>query len=235
MAKVNSQQYKINISLLFLFLLFLFNVLFKLSNSTNTLNKNKNNNKASVYTFTKLSKKTNNNSINNNNSIIISKKSKKIDISDKEYIVNKKELLSESSVMTVNKIKSYLKVNNSKNISDKTILLSLNQSSNSTVNPSSDSFTTNNDASKPSVYEYNNKTYIQTYDCKKNCSSRGVCLNSTCFCDQGFTSEFCENTTKNKAVEGYPVTEYIVYFIVTCLGAFILTGIIIFIVFKKNK
>ena len=31
-----------------------------------------------------------------------------------------------------------------------------------------------------------NNSYVRTTDCKNNCTGRGMCLNHTCFCNQGY-------------------------------------------------
>lgn len=60
--------------------------------------------------------------------------------------------------------------------------------------------------------------YLKTEDCDRNCTGKGVCLNSTCFCNQGYASKDCSMTYKeynNRGIELSKIWKWSVYTFIT--------------------
>ena len=79
----------------------------------------------------------------------------------------------------------------------------------------------------------NHDIYVRTNDCSANCTSRGICLNSTCFCDQGYSSNDCSMTYKQYLEQGYKFTDMIMYLVIAFVTATILTLIIL--IFRRSQ
>jgi hypothetical protein len=60
-----------------------------------------------------------------------------------------------------------------------------------------------------------------------------MCLNSTCFCDQEYTSEDCSMTYKKYLNQGYVLTDFIMYLIITFGVSLLLT--LIYLLIKRSK
>ncbi len=73
--------------------------------------------------------------------------------------------------------------------------------------------------------------YMRTYDCSGNCTQKGICLNSTCSCYQGYTSYDCSMTYKNYLKKGFRLKSFILFFII----AFVVAAVITLIVKIKNS
>lgn len=67
------------------------------------------------------------------------------------------------------------------------------------------------------------KEYVSTSDCKFDCHGKGVCFNSACYCNQGYTGKTCEKTVKREISEGYRIQNFIFYFILSLVASSILT------------
>jgi hypothetical protein len=76
--------------------------------------------------------------------------------------------------------------------------------------------------------------YYQTTDCMNNCTKRGLCLNSTCFCEQGYSSDDCAMTYKQYLEQGIKFSD--VSGLLIGAFAFSLIGTIVVMMIKKaNK
>ena len=72
-----------------------------------------------------------------------------------------------------------------------------------------------------------------TNDCNKNCTGKGLCLNSTCYCNQGYSYYDCSLTYKQYKLLGYKLQDYIkTYIIIAGAGFFIM---MMYICVKKIK
>ncbi len=76
--------------------------------------------------------------------------------------------------------------------------------------------------------------YYQTTDCMNNCTKRGLCLNSTCFCEQGYSSDDCAMTYKQYLEQGIKFSDVSGILVGAFAVAFIGT-IIVMIIKKANK
>ena len=65
--------------------------------------------------------------------------------------------------------------------------------------------------------------YVATKDCAGSCTNRGVCLNSTCFCDQGFAEKDCSLTYDEFLNKGIKLKTAIKVSIFAFSGAAIIT------------
>lgn len=79
-----------------------------------------------------------------------------------------------------------------------------------------------------------NEIYYQTKDCSDNCNKRGLCLNSTCFCDQGFTSSDCSHTYSSYLNQGMKFADAI-KFLVIAFATGVLITIIVLMVKSSQK
>jgi hypothetical protein len=79
----------------------------------------------------------------------------------------------------------------------------------------------------------NKDVYYKTEDCTNKCSSKGMCLNSTCFCEQGFTSYDCSMTYKQFLVQGFLFNDMVKFFIITFFISMIATLAVL--IHKSNQ
>lgn len=77
------------------------------------------------------------------------------------------------------------------------------------------------------------EVYYASDDCPQDCSNRGICLNSTCFCDQGFSNNDCSMKYKEYLEKDYKISDYVLYLIITCAASMLLT--LIFLIIKRSK
>jgi hypothetical protein len=82
--------------------------------------------------------------------------------------------------------------------------------------------------------------YLKTDDCSHNCTGRGLCLNSTCFCRQGlfsvnkgFAAYDCSMTYKEYNDNGYELSKIWRWSIYTFVTSSIIT-LVIMIIIKTN-
>jgi syndecan 4 len=80
-----------------------------------------------------------------------------------------------------------------------------------------------------SIYKLGNseQTWIRTKDCYNDCSSRGICLNSTCLCDQGFSSNDCSLTYKQYLFRGFSLDGMIKYLVLVFFISMAITLIVL--------
>jgi len=78
-----------------------------------------------------------------------------------------------------------------------------------------------------------NKVFTKAKDCHNDCSGRGMCLNSTCFCDQGYTYYDCSLTIKEFTLMGYKFNDMVFVLILVFIGAVLITLLVILL--RKNK
>ena len=67
--------------------------------------------------------------------------------------------------------------------------------------------------------------YYVTNDCSNSCSKKGLCLNSTCFCEQGSTSQDCSMTYKDFMEQGLKFNDMKKFMIAAFGIAFVMTFI----------
>lgn len=79
----------------------------------------------------------------------------------------------------------------------------------------------------------NKARYYATNDCRNNCTNRGRCLNSTCFCEQGYTSRDCSMTYSKYLTQGYKFSSIFLYLIIVFVAAMIAT--LIYLIIKGAK
>ena len=79
----------------------------------------------------------------------------------------------------------------------------------------------------------NSTTYLETKDCSKNCSQKGICLNSTCLCNQGFTGDTCSDTYKDYSESGYSMKSLMKYFVIVAGASMI--GTLVYHKLKKRR
>jgi len=81
------------------------------------------------------------------------------------------------------------------------------------------------------TYDYmvgpNNTMYLKTDDCSSNCSLKGVCLNSTCFCEQGYTTDDCSLTYKEYGKSGFEMKSITSWSVYAFAGSIVATFIIL--------
>ena len=72
--------------------------------------------------------------------------------------------------------------------------------------------------------------YLKTFDCKTNCTLKGICLNSTCFCNQGihffklgYASSDCSMTYKEYNGRGFEVDSIVRWSIYVFISSTIIT------------
>jgi len=78
-----------------------------------------------------------------------------------------------------------------------------------------------------------NEIYFRTNDCESNCMKRGVCLNSTCFCDQGFSGYDCSKTYKQFLETGIKVSNMLIYIIIVFVISMFTT--LAYLIHKSNQ
>lgn len=78
----------------------------------------------------------------------------------------------------------------------------------------------------------NGKVYKETNDCKYDCHNNGKCFNSTCFCNQEYTTKYCSKTVEKKQKEDYIIVDYIMYYAFTFLFGTLVVIVILLIVKK---
>lgn len=83
------------------------------------------------------------------------------------------------------------------------------------------------------TYKVKGDIYIRTKDCTSNCTSRGICLNSTCLCEQGYSSNDCSMTYKEYLEQGYRFTGMIKFLIIALVSSSILTLIIL--IYRRSQ
>ncbi len=76
--------------------------------------------------------------------------------------------------------------------------------------------------------------YYQTTDCMNNCTKRGLCLNSTCFCEQGYSSDDCAMTYKQYLEQGIKFSD-VSGILIGAFGLAFLVTMIVMIIKKANK
>lgn len=77
----------------------------------------------------------------------------------------------------------------------------------------------------------NNTLYQENDKCEGGCGEKGICLNSTCLCNQGFTGEKCSMTYKDILEQGYYLKKYLTYFLL--IGGLGMLMIIFYIIYKR--
>lgn len=87
---------------------------------------------------------------------------------------------------------------------------------------SSDDEDDDSDSNKPKFYILNGIKYSPTKNCPNNCNKHGICLNNSCLCDQGYTTEDCSITIKDFKKQGFKLNDFLILFFI-----FILIGMII--------
>ena len=68
----------------------------------------------------------------------------------------------------------------------------------------------------------NKLEYLITKDCKNNCTNKGLCLNSTCYCNEGYTEYDCSLTYKNFKKKGFKLKTYYKYLIAVFFSGFLI-------------
>jgi len=68
-----------------------------------------------------------------------------------------------------------------------------------------------------------NEIIYQTTGCPNDCSTKGLCLNSACFCDQGYTTEDCSMTYKQYNEQGFKLQDVSSLFLIAFGGGLIIT------------
>jgi hypothetical protein len=72
-----------------------------------------------------------------------------------------------------------------------------------------------------------NVSYVETTDCYNNCNKHGLCLNSTCFCDQGLTYDDCSMSYKDFMEMGFKFQDIQKFLIIAFAISFVGTLVII--------
>jgi hypothetical protein len=75
--------------------------------------------------------------------------------------------------------------------------------------------------------------FYMTTDCFNDCSKKGLCLNSTCFCDQGYTMDDCSLTYKQYNEQGFKLQDVTGLLIVAFGGGFLIT--LISLILSRSK
>jgi len=77
----------------------------------------------------------------------------------------------------------------------------------------------------------NNSLYEENDRCEGGCGDKGICLNITCLCNQGFTGEKCSMTYKDILERGYNPKKFVKHYAIVGGAAMVLT--LLYIIFKK--
>ena len=112
----------------------------------------------------------------------------------------------------------------------KIVVLDENQSNNSTDFKSNITLTTKTEDKNEITIKKDGKLYAITTDCVGNCNNNGMCFNSECFCNQGFTGIKCENKVSN---DGYYIFDWILWIIVSFGSCTLITLVILFTFYNK--
>lgn len=102
------------------------------------------------------------------------------------------------------------------------------------IKPESEDISNNEYKSNYYIIGQNKSIYYSSDDCTNNCTNRGKCLNSTCFCEQGYTSDDCSETYKQYLNNGYKLASMIKYFAIA-FGISAGSTLLILIYAKSNK
>jgi hypothetical protein len=79
-----------------------------------------------------------------------------------------------------------------------------------------------------------NEIYYQTTDCYGNCTKRGLCLNSTCFCEQGYASSDCSMTYKQYLEQGIKFSD-VSGILIGAFGLSLVATIVVLLIRKAQK
>ncbi len=78
----------------------------------------------------------------------------------------------------------------------------------------------------------NETVYYFSKDCYDNCTSNGLCLNSTCYCNQGFSGDDCSMTYKKYKKQGFKLSSMTKFYFLLFGAGFFAT--LLYICFKPS-
>ena len=81
------------------------------------------------------------------------------------------------------------------------------------------------------IFYINTTLYQENDKCEGGCGDKGICLNSTCLCNQGLTGDKCSMTYKEILERGYNPKKYIKHYAIVGGVAMILP--LIYAIIKK--